>query len=98
MNVVFNTLYSAPNSNPNSPVSFFQSFHQSIHLGMSTIPKDVTGPNAMGKHSLLSDPRIESPPKRPKSVEGKTSANEQVIVLSQKKGEKRKFAAFTVAD
>ena len=45
---------------------------------MNAISKEVTGPNAMGKHSLLSDPRIESPPKRPKSAEGKTSASEQV--------------------
>lgn len=45
---------------------------------MNAISKEVSGLNAMGKHSLLSDPRIESPPKRPKSAEGKTSANEQV--------------------
>lgn len=45
---------------------------------MNAISKEVTGLNAMGKHSLLSDPHIESPPKRPKSAEGKTSANEQV--------------------
>lgn len=35
----------------------------------------------MVKHSLLSDQQIESPPKRPRSAEGKTSANEQVSVL-----------------
>lgn len=49
-------------------------------LGMSAISKEVTGPNAMAKHSLLSDQQMESPPKRPKSSEGKTSANEQVSV------------------
>ncbi|TMS09049.1 Zinc finger homeobox protein 4 [Larimichthys crocea] len=32
----------------------------------------------MVKHSLLPDQQIENPPKRPKSAEGKTSANEQV--------------------
>lgn len=53
---------------------------------MNAISKEVTGPNAMGKHSLLSDPRIESPPKRPKSAEGKTSANEQVSGKRKKKG------------
>lgn len=49
----------------------------------------------MGKHSLLSDPRIESPPKRPKSAEGKTSANEQV---SKKKKEKMKKKYFVFGD
>lgn len=49
-------------------------------LGVNAAPKEVTGPNAMVKHSLLPDRQIESPPKRPKSAEGKTSANEQVKV------------------
>lgn len=40
--------------------------------------KEVTGPNATVKHSLLPDRQMESPPKRPKSAEGKTSANDQV--------------------
>lgn len=91
--MLFLTLYilSLQNSNPNCPVFFFQHY-----LGMSTIPKEVTGPTAMGKHSLLSDPRIESPPKRPKSSEGKTSANEQVSFCSvTKKGGKRNFGAFS---
>lgn len=52
---------------------------------MNAVSKEVAGPNAMGKHSLLSDPRIESPPKRPKSAEGKTSANEQVSVTPLKR-------------
>lgn len=50
-------------------------------LGMNAISKEVTGPNALVKHSLLSDQQIESPPKRPKSSEGKTSANEQVSAV-----------------
>ncbi|KAK1884876.1 Zinc finger homeobox protein 4 [Dissostichus eleginoides] len=45
---------------------------------MNATSKEVTGPNAMAKHSLLPDRQNESPPKRPKSAEGKTSANEQV--------------------
>lgn len=48
--------------------------------GVNAISKEVTGPNAMAKHSLLPDRQIESPTKRPKSAEGKTSANEQVKV------------------
>lgn len=48
---------------------------------MNAISKEVTGPNALVKHSLLSDQQIESPPKRPKSSEGKTSANEQVSAV-----------------
>lgn len=66
--------------------SFCWSLSSSRRLGMNAISKEVIGPNAMGKHPLLSDPRIESPPKRPKSTEGKTSANEQVI--ERKKNEK----------
>lgn len=48
--------------------------------GMNAISKEVSGPNAIAKHSLLSDQQMESLPKRPKSSEGKTSANEQVSV------------------
>lgn len=40
----------------------------------------------MVKHSHLQDRQIESPPKRPKSAEGKTSANEQVNVCRISKG------------
>lgn len=47
---------------------------------MNALSKEVSGPNAMAKHSLLSDQQMETPPKRPKSSEGKTSANEQVSV------------------
>lgn len=47
-------------------------------LGVNAVSKEVTGPNAMVKHSLLPDRQMESPPKRPKSAEGKTSANDQV--------------------
>lgn len=54
--------------------------------GVNAISKEVTGPNAMAKHSLLPDRQIESPSKRPKSAEGKTSANEQVMVCSISKG------------
>lgn len=50
---------------------------------MNAISKEATAPNTLGKHSLLSDRQIESPPKRPKSAEGKTSANEQVSVVPQ---------------
>lgn len=65
-------------------VPFSLSLH---HLsGVNAISKEVTGPNAVVKHSLLPDRQIESPPKRPKSAEGKTSANEQVKVYSISKG------------
>lgn len=43
--------------------------------------KEVSGLNAMGKHSLMADRQIESPPKRPKSAEGKMSASDQVKVF-----------------
>lgn len=53
---------------------------------MNAISKEVSGPNAIAKHSLLSDQQMESPPKRPKSSEGKTSANEQVRVRPWRRG------------
>lgn len=66
----------------NNPHSASFLFHLSHHhlSGVNAISKEVTGPKALVKHSLLSDRQIESPPKRPKSAEGKTSANEQVRV------------------
>lgn len=60
----------------------------SLHClsGVNAISKEVIGPNAMVKHSLLPDRQLESPPKRPKSAEGKTSANEQVKVYRITRG------------
>lgn len=64
------------NFRPPSPFSYCLS-------GVIAMSNEVTAPNAMVKHSLPPDRQIESPPKRPKSAEGKTSANEQVMVCRE---------------
>lgn len=64
-------------------INFSFSLHHT--LGVNTTSKEVTGPNATVKHSLLPDRQTENPPKRPKSAEGKTSANEQVKVCRKSK-------------
>lgn len=51
-------------------------------VGGGAMSKEATRPNATVKHSLLPDRQIESPPKRPKSAEGKTLSNDQVRVYS----------------
>lgn len=66
-------------------------------LGMNAISKEVSGPNAIAKHSLLSDQPMESPPKRPKSSEGKTSANEQVSVRPWRQWQRLVLAAVVLS-
>lgn len=57
----------------------------SLSPGVNAITKEITAANAMVKHSHLPDRQMESPPKRPKSAEGKTSTSEQVWLCKKKK-------------
>ena len=79
-NIMIVLIHNSATVNTHNRNGLIYEFNQMIFCfqGVNNMGKETSGLTAAGKRSLLQEKQNDSPPKRPKSAEGKTSANEQV--------------------